>query len=436
MSFQLLKKKIKEKKAIVGIIGLGYVGLPLAIEFAKKGIKTVGFDADAEKVKKIGRGESYILDVDDAELKDVVNKNRLTPAMNFCLLRELDVIIICVPTPLTKTKEPDLHFIVEASQEIAENIKKGQLVILRSTTYTGTTVEIVGPILETSGLRMGEDFYLAFSPERVDLGNKLFKIANTPVVVGGVDSKSTELARLLLEQITEKVVPLSSSQAAEMTKLFENTFRSVNIALVNELSMLCERMGLDVWEIVSAAATKPFGFMPFLPGPGVGGHCIPVDPYFLSWKAKEFDFHTNFIYLAAQINENMPYYVVRRTISAIYGNGIDPKQATVLILGVAYKKDTNDWRYSPALKIIELLEKEGLNVLYHDPYVAEINIDNKVYKSSLLTEGILNRVACLLIVTDHTDLDYEWIVTNSKIVVDCRNATKDILDKFKNIIRI
>ncbi|GFP22720.1 UDP-N-acetyl-D-glucosamine dehydrogenase [Candidatus Hakubella thermalkaliphila] len=436
MSFQLLKKKIKEKKAIVGIVGLGYVGLPLAMEFAKKGIETVGFDADAEKVKKIGRGESYILDVDDTELKDVVNKNRLTPAMNFCLLRELDVIIICVPTPLTKTKEPDLHFIVEASQEIAKSIKKGQLVILRSTTYTGTTVEIVGPILETSGLRMGEDFYLAFSPERVDLGNKLFKIANTPVVVGGIDSKSTELARLLLEQVTEKVVPLSCSQAAEMTKLFENTFRSVNIALVNELSMLCERMGLDVWEIVSAAATKPFGFMPFLPGPGVGGHCIPVDPYFLSWKAKEFDFHTNFIYLAAQINENMPYYVVRRTISAIYGNGIDPKQATVLILGVAYKKDTNDWRYSPALKIIELLEKEGLNVLYHDPYVAEINIDNKVYKSSLLTEGILNRVACLLIVTDHTDLDYEWIVGNSKIVVDCRNATKDILDKFKNIIRI
>lgn len=434
--YRPLEQKIRQRAARIGIIGLGYVGLPLAVQFVSQGFKVTGFDTDAQKVSLLNRGENYIRDLSNDELKDMVQAKKLSASQNFSLLKKMDAILICVPTPLTRTKEPDITPITYAAKEVSKNIRRGQLIILRSTTYPGTTEEVVCPLLESTGLLCGKDFYLAFSPERVDPGNKEFKIENTPVVVGGVNPESTRVAKLLLEEIIIKVVPLSSSRAAEMTKLLENIFRSVNIALVNELTMLCERMDLDVWEIVDAAASKPFGYMSFTPGPGVGGHCIPVDPYFLSWKAREFDFHTDFIYRAAEVNENMPYYVVDKTLAAINHNGTSTRNASVLVLGVTFKKDIDDVRTSPALKIIQLLEKEDLKVSYHDPYVSKIEVGSKVYKNSPLTEEKVREVDCVLIITDHSCFDYSWIVKNSKMVFDTRNATKDIQNGREKIIKI
>jgi len=431
-----LEDKIVKKTARVGVIGLGYVGLPLAVEFAKAGFLVTGIDVDEERVAKVREGSSYVGDVSDEDLRLVISQGSLTVTAQYDATRELDAILVCVPTPFTKSKKPDISYIISATREIAGHLRPGQLVILKSTTYPGTTQEEMLPILESSGLKVGEDFFLAFSPERVDPGNQKYTIKSTPVLVGGVTERCTQLAKMLQEQIIERVHPVSSPRVAEMAKLLENIFRSVNIALVNELAQLCDRMGIDVWEVVEAAATKPFGFMPFRPGPGVGGHCIPVDPYYLSWKAREYDFHTNFIELAAETNENMPYYVVSKITSAINDMGKSISDAKILALGVAYKPDIYDFRLSSSLKIIELLQDRGADILYNDPYIPTINNKDKALESSELTKSLLKEMDCVVILTDHAYYDYEWIAQNSRLIVDTRNATKGISSKGVSIVKI
>lgn len=425
-----LEKKIIDRQARIAIIGLGYVGLPLAVEFAKAGYRVVGIDIDLKKVAAINRGENYIQDVDRQELKEAVRSKRLVATANYNVLRQCDSVHICVPTPYTETKDPDIRFIVQASEGIAANLHPGMLVVLKSTTYPETTTKVVKPILERSGLRAGRDFFLAFSPERIDPGNQKFTTANTPTVVGGCTQRCTELTRLLYSQIIDQVVTVSSPSAAEMTKLLENIFRSVNIALVNELACLCERMeGIDIWEVVDAAATKPYGFMPFYPGPGLGGHCIPIDPYYLAWKAKEYDFHTDFIELAAKTNENMPYHVVNKVIAALSDIGLPASRARVLILGVAFKKDIDDIRSSPAIKVIELLRPKVRSVVYHDPYVPKFEEHGLSLRSTKLTPSLLSSVDCVVITTNHSCFDYRDIVARAKLVVDTRNATKGITSR-------
>lgn len=431
-----LEDKIVKKTARVGIIGLGYVGLPLAVEFTKAGFLVTGIDVDEERIAKVKKGSSYVGDVSDEDLRLVISQGSLTVTAQYDAIRELDAILICVPTPFTKSKKPDISYIISATREIAGYLRVGQLVILKSTTYPGTTQEEMLPILENSGLKVGKDFFLAFSPERVDPGNRKYTIKSTPVLVGGVTKRCTQLAKMLQEQVIEKVHPVSSPNVAEMAKLLENIFRSVNIALVNELAQLCDRMGIDVWEVAEAAATKPFGFMPFRPGPGVGGHCIPVDPYYLSWKAREYDFHTNFIELAAETNENMPYYVVSKVTSAINDMDRSISDARILALGVAYKPDIGDFRLSSSLKIIELLQDKGADILYNDPYIPTIDSKDKVLKSSELTKSLLKEMDCAVILTDHTCYDYDWIARNSKLIVDTRNATKDANAKDTRIVKI
>ena len=351
-----LRRKINERNALLGVVGLGYVGLPLAVAYASKGFRVTGIDVDRTRVESVNQGQSYISDVSDRKLKTAVKKGRLWATADFDVITDLDVILICVPTPFTMTKDPDISYIIAATEAIQKRLRKGQLVILKSTTFPETTEKIVLPLLETSGLKVGLDFHLAFSPERIDPGNNTFTVDNTPVVVGGMTKKCTELAGLMHRKLGPRVIPVSSPRVAEMEKLLENVFRSVNIALVNELACLCDRMGgIDMWEVIGAATSKPFGFMPFYPGPGIGGHCINIDPYFLSWKAREYDFHSNFIELAAQTNENMPYYVFGLTLKALNKKGVSLSQATILMLGVAFKRDVNDTRNSPALKIMEIL---------------------------------------------------------------------------------
>ncbi|MCH8021876.1 nucleotide sugar dehydrogenase, partial [candidate division KSB1 bacterium] len=355
-----LEQKVKEKSAKVGIVGLGYVGLPLAVEFASKGFYVLGIDTDRNKIEKINRGENYIDDIDSEKMRSLVGDGLLEGTTMYGRVGELDIIFICVPTPFTPNKEPDISYINQAAENISAHLRKEQLVILKSTTFPETTEKVVLPILESTGLKVGKDFYLAFSPERIDPGRQDFTTATTPIIVGGVTKKCTELATFSCEQIINEIVAVSSPRVAEMAKLLENIFRSVNIALVNELAQLCERMGnIDIWEVVEAAATKPFGFMPFYPGPGIGGHCILVDPYYLSWKAKEYDFHSDFIELAARTNENMPYYVLDLIIRSLSLNGIQIKTGNLLFLGVAFKKNVDDIRNSPALKIMELLLQRG-----------------------------------------------------------------------------
>jgi UDP-N-acetyl-D-glucosamine dehydrogenase len=421
-----LESKIKQKTARIGVVGLGYVGLPLAVEYASKGFETVGIEVDMNKVTAVNAGKNYIDDVDDKVFARVTRSKKLTAASGYDDVGRLDVIFICVPTPFTANKEPDISYIVASAKEIAPRLRKGHLIILKSTTFPNTTEGYVQPILEETGLKVGKDFFLAFSPERIDPANKKWTTANTPTVVGGVTKECTRLACLITSQAISTVVPVSSPKVAEMEKLLENIFRSVNIALVNELAQLCDRMGgINMWEVVEAAATKPFGFMPFYPGPGIGGHCILIDPYYLSWLAREHDFQTNFITLAAETNENMPFYVMNMVQREISMMPVSFREAKILILGVAFKRDVDDTRHSPALKVMELLLKDGAhNIVYNDPFVPKVKVDGRAYESVPLTKELLAGVDCVLITTDHSQYDYEMVVKHAKRVIDTRNATK------------
>ena len=428
-----LKKKIKNKSAKVGIIGLGYVGLPLAMEFAKEGFSVVGIDVSREKVDKLNQGENYIIDVNDNDLKWAIEKRLFRATTDYSVIKDVDAISICVPTPLRKTKDPDVSFIIAATEELAKFIHKDLIIILESTTYPGTTRELVLPILERSGLKVGGDFYLAFSPERVDPGNPIYKTKNTPKVLGGITKNCTEMAKLLYEQIIEKVVPVSSTESAEMVKLLENTFRSINIGLANEMALMCDRLGVDVWEIIEAAGTNPFGFMKFYPGPGLGGHCIPIDPFYLSWKMKLLNYNAKFIELAGEINSSMPEYVV-----TLVADGLNMKRKTingskVLIIGVSYKKDIDDTRESPALDVMKLLEARGANLEYHDPFVERIVLNGKELRSVDIDENKLKSYDAVVIITDHSNIDYQMIQKYSSIVVDTRNAIKG---RYENVLKL
>ena len=421
-----LKNKLENKSAVIGIIGLGYVGLPLAVAFAEAGFSVVGFDRSSERILQVTQGKSYIIDVTSKSLSAQVKNGQLITTGSYDDLRNTDVILICVPTPLTKTKEPDLSYVENVAVNLSSIIKGEQLIVLESTTYPGTTRELLQPILERSGLEANKDFYLAFSPERVDPGNKKYNIANTPKVVGGINEISTKLATLLYQNVTKSVVPVSSPDVAEMTKLFENIFRSVNIALVNELSRLCENMGLSVWEVVAAASTKPFGFKSFYPGLGVGGHCIPLDPYYLASKAKEYNFHTRFIELAAEINESMPIHIAERIGEALNKHGKSIQGTKLLVLGVAYKKNVSDTRESPSIKLIEILQNKGAEVSYNDPYVPGIEISDHSLISEKLSPKKLTSYDCVIIATDHSDYDFDDIIDNSKLIFDTRGITKNL----------
>ena len=426
----------------VGIIGCGYVGLPLALRFAEAGHKVTGFDTDPEKVRMLNAGKSYIDHIPQTKIQQFVNSRHFNAVTDFSKLREVDVILICVPTPLNEYREPDLSYVENTARSIQPHLAKGQLVVLESTTYPGTTEELVLPILEKSGLRcpvaagpenenVPLDFFLAFSPEREDPGNKQYGLAQIPKVVGGVNPPSGRAAQALYAQVVARVVPVSSTRAAEMTKLLENIFRCVNIALVNELKLLCLRMGVDVWEVIDAAATKPFGFMPFYPGPGLGGHCIPVDPFYLSWKAREYDFSTRFIELAGEINTSMPYHVVEALSEALDVHKKSLRGSKILILGVAYKKDVDDLRESPTLKIMEVLQKRGVAFDYNDPYFPQLHkmrhYDYSHMKSVALSPEALAQYDAVVIATDHSSYDYGAIVDASRLVIDTRNATRRVI---------
>ncbi|MBC7541777.1 MAG: nucleotide sugar dehydrogenase [Candidatus Sericytochromatia bacterium] len=430
-----LTDKLLTRQATVAIIGLGYVGLPLCVAVAKVGFRVIGLDLNADRVAQINRGESYIEDVPAELLGQSVQGGKLRASTDFSDLKMADVIIICVPTPLTSTQEPDISYIRSASQAVCDNLQEGQLIILESTTYPGTTEEVLLPAL--SGTRngtVGEDFFLAFSPERVDPGNHTFNTTNTTKVVGGVTPNCLAAAVTFYSQIIAKVVPVSSPRVAELTKVFENTFRAVNIALVNELAMLCDKMGINVWEVIEAAGTKPFGMMTFFPGPGVGGHCIPIDPYYLTWKAREFDFHTRFIELCREINMAMPRFVRDKVIRALNQQRKSLNGANILVVGVAYKKDISDWRESPAVKIIHELQADGAEISYNDPHIAMLPVGKGLLSSVELTPAALAAADVVLITTDHTSYDYDEIVRHASVVVDTRNATRNVTGNRDNII--
>ncbi len=427
----------------IAIIGLGYVGLPLAIAFAKAGRDVIGVDIDPRKVASLQKGSSYIPDVSTADVAAVTASRQFAATADAELLRDRDAIFICVPTPYDAMRAPDLSYIVKASEDIQPRLARGQLIVLQSTTYPGTTEEIVQPILERGGLKAGVDFDLAFSPERIDPGRTDFTVINTPKVVGGITQRATERASELLGALGSPVHLVSSPRAAEMTKLLENIFRSVNIAMVNELARLCERMGIDIWEVINAARTKPFGYMPFTPGAGVGGHCIGVDPYYLSWKAREYDFYTRFIELAAEVNQSMPFHVVDLAEKALSETGIAMKHARILISGVAFKRDVDDARNSPAERVMEILVGRGATVSYHDPYVSRFRIGGDVFKrevseyiSQPLTEAALGNADCVIIVTGHRSIDYSFVVRHSHAVVDCCNATDGLSANPRKVIRL
>ncbi len=417
--------KIKSRKAKVGIIGLGYVGLPLVIEFRKAKFEVTGFDIDPEKVKLLKEGKSYIKHINSELI--IKNSKRFYPTTDFRKLKDMDCIIMCVPTPLDEYKQPDMSYIFNTAEKISKNLRKGQLIILESTTYPGTTDKDLRKILEKSGLKAGKDFYLAYSPEREDPGSKKFSTRKIPKVIGGYTKKCLGVAKALYDCVFDKTVPVSSTKVAEATKLLENIYRAVNIALVNELKMLFDRMDIDIWEVIDAAKTKPFGFHPFYPGPGLGGHCIPIDPFYLTWKAKEYDFTTRFIELAGEINTSMPYYVVQKTIEALNKEGKSVKDAKILILGISYKKNVDDPRESPSFPIIKLLEEKGAKVDYNDPYFEKIP-EMRKYKfeknSVELTKKNLSRYDCVIIVTDHSSYDPDFITENSRLVIDTRNLIK------------
>jgi len=426
---------VRTREAGIAVIGLGYVGLPLALGYAEAGFRVVGVDLDQERVTAINAGKSHSADVPPKDVAAQVDAGRLTGTTDYQVLGASDTIFICVPTPYTRNKEPDTSRIRAAAEGIARNLRAGQLVILRSTSYPGTTEELVRPILESTGLKIGQDVFLAFAPERVDPGRRDYKLRNTPVLVGGCEMESTARAKLVLEQVVEHVIPMTSPAAAEMAKLLENVFRNVNIALVNQLAMLCDRMGLDIWEITDAAATKPYGFLPFQPGPGIGGHCIPVDPHYLAWKAREFDFHMDFIELAARVNDDMPYYVGTKILLALNGHNI-AIHPRILMLGVTFKRDVEDYRDSPALKIMEILRKRGAVVTYHDPHVPSLAVNGQTLFSEPLTPEALAEADCVMIATDHSSFDYDWIVRQANKVFDARNATRHVKEGREKIIRL
>lgn len=417
-SFDKLKSKIITKEAKVGVVGLGYVGLPLAVEMARTGFRVVGTDKRREQLR----------------LAEKFAGDTFKVSRNLDGFEDTEIYIIAVPTPLTKTHDPDLSCVIAAAKGVAKHFGKGRLVVLESTTYPGTTEEVILPILSQNGLRVGEDFFLAFSPERIDPGNRNYEVKNIPKLVGGITPACTELATLFYQQFINQVIPVSSTRVAEMAKLLENVFRSVNVALVNELALLCNRMNINIWEVVKAASTKPFGFMPFYPGPGLGGHCVPIDPFYLSWKARAYDFHTEFIELAGKVNQNMPHYVIERIGEALNKSEKSIKGSKILILGVAYKPDVEDTRESPALRLIELLGEMGAEIYYHDPYVADVEVNGQTYKSSAPRVKLLRESDVTVIVTDHSKIDYKKVFDHSKLIVDTRNALADFEDV--KIVRI
>jgi UDP-N-acetyl-D-glucosamine dehydrogenase len=422
-----LIEKIRNKTARIAVIGLGYVGLPLAVEKAKVGYTVVGVERNADRVAQVNRGENYIGDVVPDDLAAVVRAGRLRATQDFSVVAEVDVVTICVPTPLDKNKQPDTSYIEYVVEQSLPYVHPGQLIVLESTTYPGTTEEIIQARLEERGFAVGRDVFVAFSPERVDPGNARYKTKNTPKVVGGVTQECTRIAAALYEQVLEGgVFQVSSPRVAEMTKILENTFRIVNISLVNELALLCERMNIDIWEVIEAAKTKPFGYMPFYPGPGLGGHCIPLDPFYLSWKAKAYDFSTRFIELAGQVNDEMPHHVVERSMMLLNDSGKSVRGAKILVLGVAYKRDIDDVRESPALKVIGELEKLGANVCYHDPHVPSIKLGDHEMTSQPLDDSALRKSDLVLILTDHSSIDYARVAKASPLVFDTRNATAGI----------
>ncbi len=418
-----LLEKIKTRQACVMVVGLGYVGLPFAVEKAKVGFRVVGLDQNATRVDAVNKGRNYISDVNDVELQNVTSKGLLTATTVFGGIQEADVIVICVPTPLTKNLTPDLQYIENVTREIAKYLRPGQLVSLESTTYPGTTDEVMLPILQESGLTIEKDFFLVHSPERVDPGNERYTTKNTSKVVGAVGPNSLQIATVFYQQTIRTVVPISSAKAAELVKVFENTFRAVNIALVNEFTLLCDRMDLNVWEVLDAAFTKPFGIMPFYPGPGVGGHCIPIDPHYLEWKAKELNFNTRFIALAGEINRKMPEFVREKAIRVLNQSGISVRGAKILFLGVTYKKNLADCRESPALEVMKLLRQEGAMVSYFDPYVSEVEHGELHMSSVALTEEEMSQSDLVVITTNHDGIDYEWVVAQSNLILDTRHAT-------------
>ncbi|WP_234119218.1 nucleotide sugar dehydrogenase [Clostridium hydrogenum] len=431
-----LMLKLKNKEAKLGVVGLGYVGLPLAVEKAKAGYKVIGFDVQSKKVDMVNAGDNYIGDIVNEDLKKLVSDKQLTATTDFSFVKEVDTVCICVPTPLDIYKQPDLSYVVSSTESVAKYLHKGMLVVLESTTYPGTTEEVCKPILEKSGLKCGEDFFLAFSPERVDPGNKEFKTKNTPKVVGGCTEECTQVAAALYRNVLESdVKEVSSPAVAEMEKILENTFRNINIALANEMAMLCNKMGIDVWEVIDAAKTKPYGFMPFYPGPGLGGHCIPLDPFYLEWKAKEYDFHTKLIETSGMINDCMPEFVVDNVMKLLNRNKKALNGAKVLLLGVAYKKDIDDMRESPALKVIDHLIKNGAEIIYNDPYIPSFKHNGIEYKSVKWQDAIKS-ADVVVITTDHSDYDYERIIAEANLIYDTRNATKGVKNNREKIVKL
>jgi UDP-N-acetyl-D-glucosamine dehydrogenase len=425
-----LMTKIRTKETAIGIIGLGYVGLPLVIRYCEEGFHVTGFDIDRKKVEKLNRGESYIKHIPSEKIKELKRREVFEATTGYSRLKDMDCIIVCVPTPLKKNKEPDLSYVKNTSDEIARYLRKGQLVSLESTTYPGTTREILLPKFEGKDLKVGKDFFLVFSPEREDPGNPGYNTKNIPKVVGGITPACTKAGKMLYEQTIDQVIVVSSPEVAEFTKLLENIFRGVNIALVNELKILSDKMGIDIWEVIKASSTKPFGFMPFYPGPGLGGHCIPIDPFYLSWKAKEYDFNTRFIELAGEINTGMPAYVISKIIDLLNANRKCLNKAKILVLGIAYKKDTDDSRESPGLEIIAILKDKGARVDYNDPHIPSFSgirrYPDLAMKSIRLSEKKLWQYDCVVIITDHSQYDYPWIVKHSRLIVDTRNAVKNL----------
>lgn len=429
----MLKQRINSKDAVIGVVGLGYVGLPLAVEMAEAGYHVYGVDVNEDKVKLLKGGQSYVIDVEPSRVASIVKSGLFTPVTDFSVIEKCDSVSICVPTPLRKSKDPDVSYITSAIAEIKKYMHKGLLIVLESTTYPGTTEELIQHEIEKMGYKTGQDFFVCFSPERVDPGNPVFNTKNTPKVIGGITPKCTELGCLLYGQILQKIVPVSSTRVAEMVKLLENTFRSVNIGLVNELALMCDRMSINVWEVIEAASTKPFGFMAFHPGPGIGGHCIPLDPMYLSWKAKMFNFYNKFIELASDINGNMPRYVLLKVMEALNMHGKCLRGSNILILGMAYKKNIDDIRESPALDLFSLLLDKGAQVFYHDPLVPSLKLGESIVNSVEISPQTLKSYDCVVLITDHTCFDYSMLAESSNLIVDTRNGFKE---PHKNIVKL
>jgi len=421
-----LKNKIENREAQIGVIGLGYVGLPLAMEFVRAGFHVTGIDVDQEKIKKLNRGENYIQDIKDESVKNAVEMNQLSATSDFSVIQNLDAISICVPTPLNKQKNPDISFINQVMENMKDFIHHDMLIVLESTSYPGTTRELILPEMESKGLRAGHEFYLCFSPERVDPGNEKYKTANTPKILGGITPQCGEMGEFIYETIVEQVVKVSSPETAEMVKLLENTFRAINIGLANEVAIMCEKLGIDVWEVIDAAATKPFGFMKFTPGPGLGGHCIPIDPHYLSWKLKTLDYNARFIELASEMNTSMPFHMVDLVREGLNRNGKGIFGSQIIVIGVAYKKNVNDVRESPALDVMKLLDNDGAELSFYDPYVSFVELNgNRMMGIETLTKETLNNSDAIVIITDHDQIDFQFVEENSDLIIDSRNVIKN-----------